>query len=107
MITRRTPIMGNGREEKPLFADLEAPAIAHDERVARARFVTFSVPERDFPRNRSPLRWKFVCRPKRKVCAPSGVAKQQRSSPPSSCLPRLRGKAVAYVIPRRPESRGV
>jgi len=58
--------MGNGREEKPLFPGLESPAIAHNELAASARFVTFDVPERDFPGNRSPPRWKFVCRPKRK-----------------------------------------
>jgi hypothetical protein len=50
---------------KPLFSGLESPAIAHDELVANARFATFDVPERDFPGNRSPPRWKFVCRPKR------------------------------------------
>jgi hypothetical protein len=66
MITRRTPIMGNGRGEKPLFAGFESPAIAHHELVASARFGTFDVPERDFPGNRSPLRWKFLCRPKKK-----------------------------------------
>jgi len=57
---------GQWPEEKPLFAGLESPAIAHDELAASARFVTFDVPERDFPGNRSPPRWKFVCRPKRK-----------------------------------------
>src|SRR6185312_14295298 len=45
-------------------------AIAHHEPAARARFGTVHVPERDFPGNRSPPRWKFVCRPKRKICAP-------------------------------------
>ena len=55
--------------EKPLFAGLESPAIAHNELAASAGFVTFDVPERDFPGNCSPLRWKFVCRPKRKICA--------------------------------------
>jgi hypothetical protein len=67
MITRRTPIMGNGLGEKPLFAGLEPPAIAHNELVASARFGTFDVPERDFPRNRSPARWKFVGRPKKNL----------------------------------------
>ena len=52
MIARRTPITGNGREEKPLFAGLDSPAIAHSELVASARLVTFDVPERDFPGNR-------------------------------------------------------
>jgi hypothetical protein len=72
--------MGNGRGEKPLFAGLESPAIAHHELVASARFVTFDVPERDFPGNRSPLRWKFLCRPQRKICAPAEVARFQRQS---------------------------
>src|SRR6185437_13075468 len=66
MITCRTPIMGNGREEKPRFAGLESPAIAHSELVASARFGTVHVPERDFPGNRLPPRWKFVYRPKEK-----------------------------------------
>jgi hypothetical protein len=70
MITRRTPIMGNGRGKKPLFAGLGSPAIAHNGLVASARFVTFDVPERDFPGNRSPPRRKLPCRPKRKMCAP-------------------------------------
>src|SRR6478735_6227027 len=52
--------------EKPPFARLESPAIAHNELAASARVVTFDVPERDFPGNRSPPRWKFVYRPKRK-----------------------------------------
>jgi hypothetical protein len=59
---------------KPLFAGLESPAIAHSELAASARFGTFDVPERDFPGNRAPPRWKFVCRPKRKICAPSELA---------------------------------
>jgi hypothetical protein len=67
MITRRTPIKGNGREKKPLFPDVESPSIAHNERVANARFGAFDVPERDFPGNRSPARWKFMCRSKRKI----------------------------------------
>src|SRR6478672_2562409 len=66
MMTRRTPIMGDGPGEKPLFSGLESQAIAHNELVASARFVTFDVPERDFPGNRSPACWKFVCRPKGK-----------------------------------------
>src|SRR5579871_6494918 len=56
--------------KKPLFAGLGSPAIAHDELAASAGFVTFDVPERDFPRDRSPPHWKFVWRPKRKICAP-------------------------------------
>jgi hypothetical protein len=91
MITRRTPIMGNGRGEKPLFAGLELPAIAHNELNASAGFVTFDVPERDFPGNRWPLRWKFVYRPKRKICAPGEVARFQRP-PSSSSLAILLGR---------------
>jgi hypothetical protein len=55
--------------KKPLFAGLESPTIAHDELVASPGFVTFDVPERDFPGNRSPLRWKFLCRPERNLRA--------------------------------------
>jgi hypothetical protein len=69
MITRRTPIMGNGRGEKALFPGLESPAIAHKEPAASARFEAFDVPERDFPGNRSPPRWKFLCRPKQNLRA--------------------------------------
>jgi len=56
MITRRTTYYGQWPEEKPLFAALESPAIAHNELAASARFATFDVPERDFPGNRSPPR---------------------------------------------------
>ena len=52
--------------EKPPFAGLDSPAIAHDELAASARFGAFDVAERDFPMNRSPPRWKFVRRSKRK-----------------------------------------
>jgi hypothetical protein len=58
--------MGNGREEKPLFAGLDSQAIAHNERAASAGVVAFDAPQRDFPMNRLPPRWKFVCRPKEK-----------------------------------------
>jgi hypothetical protein len=61
--------------KKALFAGLKSPAIAHNELAASAGFVAFDVPERDFPGNRSPLRWKFACRPKRKICAPGEVAR--------------------------------
>jgi hypothetical protein len=79
MITRRTPIKGNGRGEKPLFAGLGAPAIALNELVASAGFAAFDAPERNFPGNRSPLRWKFVCRPEEKS-AP--LAKWQEATAP-------------------------
>jgi hypothetical protein len=69
MIARRTPIKGNGGKEKPLFAGPQSPAIAQNELVASARFVSFDDPERDFPENRSPRRRKFVWRPNRKICA--------------------------------------
>src|SRR5689334_17370565 len=49
------------------------PAIAHDALAASARIVAFHASERDFPINRSPPRWKFVSRPKRKICAPDGA----------------------------------
>jgi hypothetical protein len=63
--------------ERPLFSGLESPAIALNELVARARFVAFDVPARDFPGNRSPPRWKFVSRPQRKICAPGEGARFQ------------------------------
>ncbi|HLG47077.1 MAG TPA: hypothetical protein VKY24_12620, partial [Reyranella sp.] len=50
---RRTPITGNGREEKPLFAGLDSSTIAHRELTSSAGFVTFDVLARNFPRNRS------------------------------------------------------
>jgi len=62
---------GQWPEGKAAVSSLESPAIAHNELVANARFVTFDVPERDFPGNRSPARWKFVCRPKRKSAHPA------------------------------------
>ena len=43
MNMRRTPIMGDGPGEKPLFPGVESPAIAHNKLVASARFVTFDV----------------------------------------------------------------
>src|SRR3954468_2166631 len=39
-------------------------AIAHNESIANLGVAPFGVTERDFPGNRSPARWKFVCRPK-------------------------------------------
>jgi len=71
---------------KALFAGLESPAIAHNELVASARFVTFDVPERDFSGNRWPPRWKFVRRSKRKIGAPGQGAHFQRR-PRRSPLP--------------------
>ncbi|MFI5029680.1 MAG: hypothetical protein ACHQPH_03155 [Reyranellales bacterium] len=69
---------------KALFPGLESPAIAHNELVASARFVAFDVPQRDFPGNRWPARWKFVYRPQRKICAPgakgrAGCARSKRA----------------------------
>jgi hypothetical protein len=58
---------GRWPREKAAVSSPESPAIAHDERAASARFGAFDVPERDFPGNRSPARWKFVCRPKRNL----------------------------------------
>jgi hypothetical protein len=60
---------------KAAVSGLRSPAIAHSELAASARFVAFDVPERDFPENPSPLRWKFVSRPKRKICAPGELAR--------------------------------
>jgi hypothetical protein len=84
---------GQWSGEKALFAGLQSPAIAHHELATSARVVAFDVAERDFPGNLSLPRWKFVYRPKGKVCAPSDVRassddhaahrfhlKQQRSS---------------------------
>jgi hypothetical protein len=67
--------------KKALFPGLESPAIAHNEPAASAGFVAFDVPERDFPGNRPLPRWKFVSRPKRKICAPGEVAQRPRRSP--------------------------
>jgi hypothetical protein len=72
--------MGNGRGEKPLFAGLKSPSIAHSELAASAGVGAFDVPEQDFPGNRSPARWKFMWGPKRKICAPGEGARFQRRS---------------------------
>jgi hypothetical protein len=65
-------------EGKALFPGRESLAIAHNGPAASAGVVAFDVPDRDFPMNRSPLRWKFVSRPQRKICAPGGVARFPR-----------------------------
>jgi len=70
---------GHWPGEKPLFPGLEAPAIAHNALAASAGFGTFDAPERDFPGNRSPPRWKFVCHQKRKISAPVEARFQRRS----------------------------
>jgi hypothetical protein len=73
--------MGNGFGQKPLFAGLESPAIAHNEVIASARFVTFDVPEGDFPGNRSRRVGNLCVDQKRKIYARSeGARFQQRSS---------------------------
>jgi hypothetical protein len=69
---------GQWPEGEAAVSGLESPAIAHRELVANARFGTFDVPERDFPGNRSPACWKFVCRPKGKICARGEAARLQR-----------------------------
>ena len=79
---------GQWSGEKPLFAGLESPAIAHSELVANARVATFDVPERDFPGNRSPARWKFVCRPKRKICAKRTGALPAATTPVTASIQR-------------------
>jgi hypothetical protein len=71
---------GQSPGKKARFPGLESPAIAHKELAASAGFGTFDVPDRDFPGNRSPPRWKFVYRPKRKICAPGKVARFQGAS---------------------------
>jgi len=45
---------GQWPREKPLFAALESPAIAHNELAASAGFGAFDGTERHFPGNRSP-----------------------------------------------------
>jgi hypothetical protein len=66
-LAHRTPIKGNGREEKPLFAGLESPAIAHHELDAGTGFERFDVPERDSPTNSSPVHRKVLFSAKRKI----------------------------------------
>jgi hypothetical protein len=58
-------------------------AIARNELVASPGVAPFDGPARDFPGNRSPARWKFICRPKVKICAPGEVRFQRppRRSP--------------------------
>jgi hypothetical protein len=41
----------------------------------------FDVQERDFPGNRSPPRWKFVCRPKKKNLRAWQVARPATTTP--------------------------
>jgi hypothetical protein len=48
-------------------------AIARNEPVASPGVAPFDAAPRDFPGNRSPARWKFVCRSKGKICAPGDV----------------------------------
>jgi hypothetical protein len=50
-------------------------SIARNEAAVPPGIATFDVAERDLPRNRAPARWKFVCRPKRKIRAPNEVAR--------------------------------
>jgi hypothetical protein len=57
--------MGNGRGKKPLFPDLESPAIAHNELAASAGFGAFGARARDFPGNRAPGRKEFILPPKK------------------------------------------
>jgi hypothetical protein len=57
---------GQWSRKKGAVPGLDSPAIGHSELAASAGFGTFDVPARDFPANRSPPRWKFVRRPKRK-----------------------------------------
>jgi hypothetical protein len=61
--------MGNGSRKNAGKHAARRGAIVHNELAASARFVTFDVPERDFPGNRSLAGWKFVCRPKENLRA--------------------------------------
>jgi hypothetical protein len=98
MMTRRTPIMGNGRRKKPLFPGLVSPSIAHNERAASARVVAFDAAARDFPGNRAPPRWKFLCRPKRKISAPGEAARFQRR--PTDHRFSLKQQRSRFIGPR-------
>jgi hypothetical protein len=53
-------------------------AIVRNELVASPGIAPFDGAERDFPGNRSPARWKFICRPKRKIYAPGEGRFQRR-----------------------------
>src|SRR3954470_17475639 len=68
-------------------------AIARNELVASARFAPFDGAERDFPGNRPPAGWKFVRRPKRKICAPGEERFQRRPR-----RPPLLSKATALQV---------
>jgi hypothetical protein len=57
---------GQWPEGKAAVCGPRTPAIGHNALAASAGFGAFDVPERDFPRNRSPARWKFVRRSKEK-----------------------------------------
>jgi hypothetical protein len=52
---------GQWLEEKAAVSGPRTPAIAHDELASNARVGAFDVPQRDFPGNRSPPRWKNLC----------------------------------------------
>jgi hypothetical protein len=68
-------------------------AIARNEHAVSAGVATFDVPQRDFPGNRSPACWKFVCRSKRKINEPGEVACFQRR-PRRSPLPLPKATAL-------------
>src|SRR5690242_17759582 len=81
---------------KMRFAVLDSQAIAHNGLAASARVGTLDGTERDFPGNRSPARWKLVCRPKRKSsrqatrCASSADPVAHRFSTKPTALQALR-----------------
>jgi hypothetical protein len=56
-------------------------AIAHNELVASPGIAPFDGAERDFPGNRSPARWNFICRPKENLRA------RRRRAPPATTPP--------------------
>jgi hypothetical protein len=79
---------GQWPREKPLFAALESPAIAHNELAASAGFGAFDVAERDFPRESLAAALEIcVSTKKRKICAPGERPRFQR--PPGNSAPAL------------------
>jgi hypothetical protein len=56
-------------------------AIARNELVASPGVAPFDVAQRDFPGNRPPARWKFVCRPKRKFARQAKCALPVTTTP--------------------------
>ena len=99
---------GQWLAEKLLFAGLHSLAIAHGGLNASARFVTFDVPERDFPTNRSPpvgnlpVDEKEILRVRRSGALPA--TKPLTDSIQSSSAPRIPCalRRLAALVERRP-----